>query len=166
MRFRLETSPSLAIHQRTPLRRVLALRVHSRPSRSPTFGTGLLHPALVPPLSFHPTATVYSAMRRASLLHLATGHGVRRVSGRRLTPPAFPDGAVPFGAFSFLTAVPMSPPFRPSRRCFGRALGNVAIAFVCGRSPTSGCCSARKFVAFRRVATPQCSLLPWASATG
>jgi len=66
---------------------ILMRCVHSRRGRGPSFGPGLPSPGLVPPLSFHPTPTVYSTMHPAGLLHPATGHEVRHVSGAHLPRP-------------------------------------------------------------------------------
>jgi hypothetical protein len=68
----------------------------------------------VPPLPFHPTPAVYSAQRPAGLLHPATGHEVRHVSGPSLDrSPRGPGRAWgrsrwrrPFEAFPSLVAVP------------------------------------------------------------
>jgi hypothetical protein len=57
------------------------LCVHSQVGRNPPFGTEAPTSVLVPSLPFHPTPTVYSAQHLAGLLHPATGHGVRHVSG-------------------------------------------------------------------------------------
>jgi hypothetical protein len=81
--------------------------VHSQVGRSPPFGLEAPASRLVPPLSFHPTPTVFSAQHPAGLLHPATGHGVRHVSGAslRCCPKAarwcgsFPDGACPSKLF-------------------------------------------------------------------
>jgi hypothetical protein len=62
------------------------MRVHSRVRRP--FGTKMPISARVPPLPFHPAPTVYSAHGPAGLLHPATGHGVRHISGT--LPPRRP----------------------------------------------------------------------------
>jgi len=94
---------------------IQALRVHSRVGRSRPFGPEVPTSRLVPPLSFHPTPTVSSAQRPAGLLHPATGHGVRHVSGAWCLaggPKAaagcglHPRWRIPFGAFPSLPAVP------------------------------------------------------------
>jgi len=77
------------------------LRVHSRKTRRLSFGAKTPISALVPPLPFHPAPTVYSAQGLAGLLHPATGHGVRHISGSPprshpkmlRSPRAFPNGA-------------------------------------------------------------------------
>ena len=56
-----------------------------------TFGATLPSATLLPPLSFFPTATVYSACCRAGLLHPATGLGVRAVSSATSFLPRFRD---------------------------------------------------------------------------
>jgi hypothetical protein len=53
----------------------------SRERSASTFGPGLPHPELVPPLPFLPASTVFSAQGCAGLLHPAANHGVRHVSG-------------------------------------------------------------------------------------
>jgi hypothetical protein len=55
--------------------------VHSRTSQGPPFGPKLPHFRHVPPLPFFPTTAAYSARHPAGLLHPASGHGVRHVSG-------------------------------------------------------------------------------------
>jgi hypothetical protein len=63
----------------------------------------------VPPLSFLTTSTVYSALRSASLLHLAAGHRVRSVS--RLCAEArrpFPERNT-LRSVSLLSSLPSSP---------------------------------------------------------
>jgi hypothetical protein len=55
--------------------------VHSRVGRGPPFGPKQPHSERVPPLPFFPTSTVCSARHPAGLLHPASGHGVRHVSG-------------------------------------------------------------------------------------
>jgi hypothetical protein len=55
--------------------------VHSRVGRGPPFGSELPNSGRVPPLPFFPTSAVYSARHPAGLLHPASGHGVRHVSG-------------------------------------------------------------------------------------
>ena len=92
-------------------------RVLSRTGRSLSFGSKLPRSEHVPSLPFFPTSTVYSARHPAGLLHPASGHGVRHVSG--LLPVrcpkarggrlAFPGGATPFGAFPFATGRHASP---------------------------------------------------------
>lgn len=95
------------------------LCVHSGVSRSSPVGPEMPPSGLVPPLSFHPTPTVYSAPGLAGLLHPATGHGVRHVSS---LPPRCRDAA-PFPvaltlrSFSLPGSLPASPRFVPSRRC-------------------------------------------------
>jgi hypothetical protein len=59
-------------------------RVHSRVSRSPPFGPKLPNFGRVPPLPFFPTTAVYSTRHPAGLLHPASDHGVRHVSGLSL----------------------------------------------------------------------------------
>ena len=85
------------------------------------FGPSLPRDGLLPPLPFLPALTVYSAFRPASLLHLASGPGVRAVSLsashlnvsphcvllRSLLALAF----IPFEAFPLPIAA-------PSPRCF------------------------------------------------
>ena len=90
------------------------LCVHSRTNRGSSFGPRLPSLDHVPPLSFHPTPTVYSAQHPAGLLHPATGHGVRHVSGPLLNrSPRGPGRAWgrsrwrrPSEAFPSLVAVP------------------------------------------------------------
>jgi hypothetical protein len=55
--------------------------VHSRVGRGPPFGPELPYSGRVPPLPFFPTTAVYSTRHPAGLLHPASGHGVRHVSG-------------------------------------------------------------------------------------
>jgi len=71
------------VFQRTPLHR------HKQPASCPslrlpkeelTFGAALPSATHLPPLSFFPTSTAYSACCRTGLLHPATGLGVRAVS--------------------------------------------------------------------------------------
>ena len=90
--------------------------VHSRAGRGPSFGSKLPRSELVPPLPFLSTSAVCSAGHPAGLLHPATGHGVRRVSGlplpfaRRLQVGArLSRGALPFEAFPSATARCASP---------------------------------------------------------
>lgn len=94
------------------------------PPRGPAFGPKLPRSELVPPLSFHPTSTVYSAPYRAGLLHPAAGREVRQVSGPRCRPARRRGGGArpprwrrPFEAFPSLAAFP---------RC--RVLGPLAVA--------------------------------------
>jgi hypothetical protein len=102
-------------------------RVHSEVGRSPPFGLEAPTSRLVPPLSFHPTPTVFSAQHPAGLLHPATGHGVRHVSGASFPrrPKAvrgvgsFPDGACPSKLF---------PPWQPFRVATVRALSLLVAA--------------------------------------
>jgi len=54
-----------------------------------TFGPEMPISGLVPSLSFLPTSTVYSAEHVAGFLRPAADHGVRRVSGPRLSRFAF-----------------------------------------------------------------------------
>lgn len=90
------------------------LCVHSRVGRSLPFGPEAPTSELVPSLPFHPTPTVYSAQHPAGLLHPATGHGVRHVSGAwlRCYPKVargrglHPRWRIPFEAFPSLIAVP------------------------------------------------------------
>jgi hypothetical protein len=56
-------------------------RVHSRVGRGPPFGPELPRSGRVPPLPFFPTSAVCSTRHPAGLLHPASGHGVRHVSG-------------------------------------------------------------------------------------
>jgi hypothetical protein len=81
--------------------------VLSRTSRGPPFGPKLPNSGRVPPLPFFPTTAAYSARHPAGLLHPASGHGVRHVSGslRARCPKArgrwlaFPGGVLPFEVF-------------------------------------------------------------------
>jgi hypothetical protein len=92
-------------------------RVLSWAGRGPSFGPELPRSEHVPPLPFFPTTAVYSARHPAGLLHPASGHGVRHVSGRLpvLCPRAgderlaFPGGATPFEAFPFAAGRRASP---------------------------------------------------------
>jgi len=108
---------SHGVHSKMPLHRYKSCA--STPGEpKPAFGLELPSSRLVPPLSFHPTPTVSSAQDPAGLLHPATGHGVRHVSG---LPPRCRD-ASPFPvaptlrSFSLLDSLPASPRFVPSRR--------------------------------------------------
>ena len=70
---------SHGVHSKIPLRRKKCCA--STPGGpKPSIGPKLPRSGHVPPLSFHPTPTVYSAQHLAGLLHPATGHGVRHVS--------------------------------------------------------------------------------------
>jgi hypothetical protein len=64
--------------------------------RGAGFGPGLPPPGLVPPLSFLPTAAVYSTWHLSGLLRPETDHGVRQVSGFR--------GRVSNPAWSFVSS--------------------------------------------------------------
>jgi len=150
------------------------MRVHSREIRRPPFGTETPISALVPPLPFHPAPTVSSAHDPAGLLHPATGHGVRHISGSALPgrPKApgwlrtIPNGAAPFEAFPFATAAPrhrgrcplaVAPAFRPPS-----VRASTAVWRVSSVHSTSGLCSIAKSVASSSVAAGFCSVLPWA----
>jgi hypothetical protein len=113
----------------------------------PPFGPELPHSGRVPPLSFHPTPTVYSAQHLAGLLHPATGHGVRHVSGlarrsseegRRACRPRWRQ---PFEAFPSLTAGLASPrarslsPLNPGSACLPPVLPPVSGSFSPRRRP-------------------------------
>jgi len=99
------------------------MRVHSRSGRSPSFGRKAPTSQLVPPLSFHPTPTVSSAHHPAGLLHPATGHGVRHVSGPvaserpedRFVAPAPSSMALTLRSFSLRDSGTVSPRPGPSR---------------------------------------------------
>jgi hypothetical protein len=99
------------------------LCVHSRVGRSLPFGPEAPTSKLVPSLPFHPTPTVYSAQHRAGLLHPATGHGVRHVSGAvaRSRPEGHGFAAAPFPMAHTLRSVSLpgscavSPRSVPSR---------------------------------------------------
>jgi hypothetical protein len=78
---------SLGVHSKIAPPPVRMLRVHSQVNRSPPFGPEMPPSGLVPPLSFHPTPTVYSAQRPAGLLHPATGQGFAMFPTRLSLPP-------------------------------------------------------------------------------
>jgi hypothetical protein len=84
----------------------------------------------VPPLSFHPTPTVYSAQHRAGLLHPATGHGVRHVSAAvypRCSKAARCDCDLPNGAHPSK----LFPPWQPVRVTTACTLSLFVLAFPC-----------------------------------
>jgi hypothetical protein len=78
---------SLGVHSKIAPPPVRMLRVHSRVNRGSPFGPELPPSGLVPPLSFHPTPTVYSAQRPAGLLHPATGQGFAMFPAGLSLPP-------------------------------------------------------------------------------
>jgi hypothetical protein len=153
--------------------------VHSQMNRGPPFGPKLPRSGRVPSLPFLPAPTVYSARHPAGLLHPATSHGVRRVSGRgpktrRSSAHVRPHDAQPFGVFPSPAASLASPrlPEFTVRSC-PRAVAPSPSASVCrvattrlrilaGHS-TSGRCSTEESVARPRALPPAtCSILPWA----
>jgi hypothetical protein len=82
--------------------------VHSRAGRGPSFGSKLPHSELVPPLPFLSTSAVYSAGHPAGLLHPATGHGVRHVSGSPLPfARRLRGGGLPFPWCTTLRSFPL-----------------------------------------------------------
>jgi hypothetical protein len=90
--------------------------VHSRIGRGLSFGSKLPRSELVPPLPFLSASAVYSARHPAGLLHPATSHGVRHVSGpplpfarRRQGGVFLSRGALPYEAFPSATARCASP---------------------------------------------------------
>ena len=149
--------------------------VHSRAGRGPSFGSKLPRSELVPPLPFLTTSAVCSAGHPAGLLHPATGHGVRRVSGlplpfaRRLQVGlAFPVAHYPSKLFPPQQRVARHRVPLPSRRC-SRFLAVVppVLPRLAPRPSTvhstSGLCSAAKSVA-SPTALPLTDrpMLPWA----
>jgi hypothetical protein len=110
--------------------------VHSRVGRGPPFGPKLPNSGRVPPLPFFPTTAVYSTRHPAGLLHPASGHGVRHVSGlpwllaRRLGAGArLSHGATPYGAFPSAagrSASPRPDPLSPLFPVSGHGSARVA----------------------------------------
>jgi hypothetical protein len=124
-RVRPDSSSSLEIHQRTPLRRFNA----SRPlpvEPKPNFRHRVTKPGTCSAFALLPSFDGFLRLAPASLLHLASDLGVRRVSSPMLSHRAFPDGAYPSKLFPPWQRVSMSPPSLPSRRCLTTALGRVA----------------------------------------
>jgi hypothetical protein len=115
--------------KRSPLHR--RKRHASTPGRRPpkrlsTFGAELPQSALVPPLSFLPTSTVFSASTPCgSVAPRSRPWGSPCFELRsplcrnRASNDAVPDGATPFGAFPPTTAVPCRHGLLPPRRSDG-----------------------------------------------
>jgi hypothetical protein len=150
--------------------------VHSQTSRGPSFGPKLPNSGRVPPLPFFPTSAAYSARHPAGLLHPASGHGVRQVSGS--LPALCPKTRVG-GSPSPVALYPseFSPPRQagarhrtpvPSRRCSEPlAVGPPVLPRLAprpsARHSTSGHCSAAKSVAsLPAFPLTNCPILPWA----
>jgi hypothetical protein len=150
--------------------------VHSRVGRGPPFGPKLPNFGHVPPLPFFPTTAVYSARHPAGLLHPASGHGVRHVSGlplllaRRLGAGGSPS---PVASHPSKLSPPRQVAARhrapiPSRRCSGfPVLGPTVL-------PRLGPASFRPSLDLRALLRcevrcglpalppPSCPMLPWA----
>jgi len=108
-------------------------RVHSRWNRSSPFD--LRQPLLrfVPLPSFLPTSAVYSSRDLAGLLHPASGHGVRLVSGASPRPKSrdaapSPEAWSPFRAFPSAPAVSCHHDHLPSRRLRPSRVHHVSVA--------------------------------------
>ena len=129
------------------------------------FGPSLPRDGLLPPLPFLPALTVYSAFRPASLLHLASGPGVRAVllsaSHLNVSPHCvllrslLALAFIPFEAFPLPIAAPRLRVAFPSRRF-------TSVPFPVPKSATSGRYSIAKSVAVRAVSRTVGPMLPWA----
>jgi hypothetical protein len=108
-------------------------RVLSWTSRGPSFGPKLPNSGRVPPLPFFPTTAVYSARHPAGLLHPASGHGVRQVSGLlpALCPKAWGLGArLSLWRFTLRSFPLRSRPMRVTARRFPLAVARSLWSWV------------------------------------
>jgi hypothetical protein len=114
--------------------------VLSRVGQGPPFGSELPNSVLLPPLSFFPTSTVYSARHPAGLLHPASGHGVRNVSASRPTPA--PEGLGPLARLPRLRFTLRSVPLLSRSGCVTALRDPLAVAPGPPR-PVRPCCHVR-----------------------
>jgi len=100
-----------------------------------TFGPGLPAPRLVPSLLFLSASTAFSAQCLAGLLHPATDHGVRHVSGSSTVTLPCATGALPTRCCHQALARPTATPALQDESWFARAARR--------SHPRQGACAAR-----------------------